>query len=85
MASLAHAALAAEPAVAAYRLLPGEDGTDLTLCLVPAPGWDPARAAFTAAAQRATERVLAGAGQRLRRGVQVAVIGPAPGGAGGTT
>ena len=52
VASLAHAALAAEPAVAAYRLLPGEDGTDLTLCLVPAPGWDPARAAFTAAAHR---------------------------------
>ena len=37
VASLAHAALAAEPAVAAYRLLPGEDGTDLTLCLVPVP------------------------------------------------
>ena len=85
VAALVHAALAAEPAVAAYRLLPGEDGTDLTLCLVPAPGRDPADAAFTTAAQRASERVLAGAGPRLRRGVQVAVIGPAPGGAGSAT
>jgi len=55
------------------------------LCLVPAPGGDPAGAAFTAAAQRAIERVLAGAGQRLRRGAQIAVIGPAPGGAGNAT
>ena len=36
--ALAHVALAAEPVVAAYRLLPGEDGTDLTLCLVPEKG-----------------------------------------------
>ncbi len=28
--ALAHEALAAEPAIAGYRLLPGEDGTDLT-------------------------------------------------------
>jgi hypothetical protein len=85
VAALVHAALAAEPAVAAYRLLPGEDGTDLTLCLVPVPGNGPADAAFATAAQRASERVLAGAGPRLRRGVQVAVIGPAPGGAGSAT
>ena len=45
----------------------------------------PAGAAFTGAAQRASERLLAGAGPRLRRGVQVAVIGPAPGGAGSAT
>jgi hypothetical protein len=83
VAALVHAALAAEPAVAGYRLLPGQNGTDLTLCLVPAPGCDPA--AFTAAAQRASERVLSGAGPRLRRGVQVAVIGPAPGGVGSPT
>ena len=84
VAALAHAALAAEPAVAAYRLLPGEDGTDLTLCLFPVPGCDPADAAFAAAAQRASERVLAGAGPRLRRGIQVAVI-EAAGGAGTAT
>jgi hypothetical protein len=85
VAALVHAALAAEPVVAAYRLLPGEDGTDVTLCLVPVPGCDPAGAAFTAAAQRASEHLLAGAGQQVRRGVQVAVIGPVPGGAGSAT
>jgi hypothetical protein len=85
VAALAHAALAAEPAIAAYRLLPGEDGTDLTLCLVPVPGCDPAGAAFAGAAQRASERLLAGAGPRLRRGLQVAVIEAAPGGAGTAT
>ena len=85
VAALVHAALAAEPAVAAYRLLPGEDGTDLTLCLVPVPGGDPAGAAFTGAARRASERVLAGAGPRLRRGIQVAVIAAARGGAGSAT
>jgi hypothetical protein len=85
VAALVHAALAAEPAVAAYRLLPGEDGTDLTLCLVPVPGGDPAGAAFTGAARRASERALAGAGPRLRRGIQVAVIDAAGGGAGRAT
>jgi hypothetical protein len=77
--ALVHAALTAEPAVAGYRLLPGEDGTDLTLCLVPVPGCDPAQAAFTGAAQRASTRVLAGAGPRVRRGIQVAVIAAAGG------
>ena len=85
VAALVHAALAAEPAVAAYRLLPGEDGTDLTLCLVAVPDGDPADAAFTRAARRASERVLAGAGPRLRRGIQVAVIAAADGGAGRAT
>jgi hypothetical protein len=85
VAALVHAALAAEPAVAAYRLLPGEDGTDLTLCLVMVPGCDPAGAAFSGAAERASERVLAGAGPRLRRGIQVAVIAAASGGTGGAT
>lgn len=77
--ALVHAALTAEPAVAGYRLLPGEDGTDLTLCLVPVPGCDPAQAAFTGAAERASQRVLAGAGPRVRRGIQVAVIAAAGG------
>ena len=85
VAALVHAALAAEPAIAAYRLLPGEDGSDLTLCLVPVPGCDPAAAAFTGAAQRASERVLAGAAPQLRRGIRVAVIEAAAGGAGTTT
>jgi len=85
VAALAHAALAAEPVIAAYRLLPGEDGTDLTLCLVPVPGCDRVADAFTGAAQRASERLLAGAGPRLRRGIQVAVIEAAAGGAGTAT
>ena len=85
VAALVHAVLAAEPAIAAYRLLPGEDGSDLTLCLVPVPGCDPAAAAFTGAAQRASERILAGAGPQLRRGIRVAVIEAAAGGAGTTT
>jgi hypothetical protein len=75
--ALAHEALAAEPAVAGYRLLPGEDGTDLTLFLVPVPGC--AEAALAEAAQRAAARLLAGAGGRVRRGIQVAVAGPACG------
>lgn len=82
--ALVHAALAAEPAIAGYRLLPGEDGTDLTLCLVPVPGYGPAEPGVTGAAQRACERLLAGAGDRVRRGVEVALLEPAgPGPAGG--
>jgi len=84
VAELAHAALAAEPVIAGYRLLRGEDGTDLTLCLVPVPGCDPERDRFTGAAQRASQRLLAGAGPRVRRGIQVVVIEPA-GGAGTAT
>jgi hypothetical protein len=74
--ALVHAALAAEPVIAGYRLLPGEDGTDLTLCLVPVPGCDPAEPGVTGAAQRACEQLLAGAGDRVRRGVEVALLAP---------
>jgi SseB protein N-terminal domain len=68
--ALAHEALAAEPVIAGYRLLPGEDGTDLTLFLVPVPGCG--EAALAGAAQRAAGRLLAGAGSRVRRGIGVA-------------
>ena len=71
--ALAHEALAAEPAIAGYRLLPGEDGTDLTLYLVPVPGQDTGDRQVVEAAQRAGQRLLAGAGDRVRRGIQVAV------------
>jgi hypothetical protein len=71
--ALAHEALAAEPVVAGYRLLPGEDGTDLTLYLIPVPGCGDA--ALAEAAQRAAGRLLARAGDRVRRGIQVAVAG----------
>jgi hypothetical protein len=77
VAALAHEALAAEPVIAGYRLLPGEDGTDLTLFLVPVPGCGPAEPALRDAAQRAAGRLLAGAGDRVRRGIQVAVAGTA--------
>jgi hypothetical protein len=70
---LAHEALAAERAVAAYRLLPGADGADLTLFLVPVPGC--AGAALAGAAERAAGRLMAGAGGRVRRGIGVAVSG----------
>jgi hypothetical protein len=77
--ALAHEALAAEPAIAGYRLLPGADGTDLTLCLVPVPGRDAGDRQVLEAAQRASQRLLAGAGDRVRRGIQVAVAGLAGG------
>jgi hypothetical protein len=73
VAALAHEALAAEPVIAGYRLLPGEDGTDLTFLLVPVPGHGPGE--VQDAAQRAGERLMGGAGDRLRRGIQVAVAG----------
>jgi hypothetical protein len=85
VAALVHAALTAEPVIAGYRLLPGEDGTDLMLCLVPAPGYGAGQPGVTGAAQRACERLLAGAGDRMRRGIEVAVLEPAgPEPAGGT-
>ncbi len=71
--ALAHEALAAEPVLAGYRLLPGEDGTDLTLFLVPVPGCG--EADLAGAARRAIGRLLAGAGGRVRRGIGVAVSG----------
>jgi hypothetical protein len=73
VAALAHEALTAEPVIAGYRLLPGEDGTDLTFLLVPVPGHGPGE--VQDAARRAGERLMGGAGDRLRRGIQVAVAG----------
>jgi SseB protein N-terminal domain len=75
--ALAHEALLAEPVIGGYRLLPGEDGTDLTLLLVPVPGHSQEEVGD--AAQRAAQRLMGGAGDRLRRGIQVAVAELAPG------
>ena len=69
--ALAHEALAAEPVIAGYRLQPGTDGTDLTLLLVPVPGHGPEE--VRDAAQRAGQRLMGRAGDRLRRGIQIAV------------
>lgn len=71
--ALAHEALAAEPVIAGYRLQPGTDGTDLALLLVPVPGHGPEE--VRDAAQRAGQRLMGGAGDRLRRGIQIAVAG----------
>ena len=68
--ALAREALAAEPVIAGYRLQPGADGTDLTLLLVPVPGHGTGE--VRDAAQRAGQRLMGGAGDRLRRGIQVA-------------
>jgi hypothetical protein len=73
--ALAREALAAEPVIAGFRLLPGADGTDLTVYLVPVPGQDGGGAAVAEAAGRAVRRLAAGAAGRVRRGVQVAVAG----------
>ena len=75
--ALAHEALAAEPVIAGYRLQPGTEGTDLTLLLVPVPGHGPEE--VRDAVQRAGQRLMGGAGDRLRRGIQIAVAGPAAG------
>ncbi len=65
--------LAGEPAIAGFRLLPGQQGTDLTLCLVPVAGATGAE--VRAAAGRASAGVVTGAGDRVRRGIEVAVTG----------
>jgi hypothetical protein len=82
--ALAHEALAAEPVIGGYRLQPGEEGTDLTLLLVPVPGHG--QQEVRDAAQRAAQRLMGGAGDRVRRGIQVAVAelaaGPEGDGAG---
>jgi hypothetical protein len=69
--ALAHQALLAEPVVGGYRLQPGTGGTDLTLLLVPVPGHS--QEEVLDAAQRAAQRLVGGAGDRLRRGLQIAV------------
>jgi SseB protein N-terminal domain len=84
--ALAHEVLTAEPVIGGYRLQPGAGGTDLTLLLVPVPGHGPEE--VRDAAQRAGQRLMGGAGDRVRRGIQIAVAelaaGPEATGPGGT-
>ena len=70
--ALAGAALAGEPLVAGFVLLPGSDGSDLTIQLTLAPGYGPGDNGARAAIQRVVERIVAGAGGRVRRGITVA-------------
>src|SRR5262245_59395327 len=69
----AAAALAGEPPVAGFALLPGGGGGDLTIQVTLAPGYGPSDARAQAAIQRAVERLVAGGGGRVRRGITVAV------------
>ena len=71
--ALAHEALLAEPVIGGYRLQPGTCGTDLTLLLVPVPGRS--QEEVRDAAQRAAQRLMGGAADRVRRGIQVAIAG----------
>ena len=72
--------LAAEPAIAAFRLLPGGHGTDLTLSLVPGPGATLVQ--VRDAVERLSASVMAGAEGRVRRGIEVALTDPGPAGPG---
>jgi hypothetical protein len=65
--------LTAEPAIAAFRLLPGGHGTDLTLCLVPGPA--ATQVQVRDAVERVSASVMAGADGRARRGIEVALAG----------
>ena len=71
--ALADAALAGEPLVAGFALLPGKGESDLTIQVTLVHGYGPAHAHVQAAIQRAAERIVAGGGARMRRGITVTV------------
>jgi type III secretion system (T3SS) SseB-like protein len=74
------AAVAGEPAIAGFGLRAGDDGTDLTVELALAAGHQPGGARAQEAAGRAASRIMAAAGDRLRRGIAVAIsAGGVPG------
>jgi SseB protein N-terminal domain len=84
--ALADAALTGEPLtggplIAGFALRPGEAGSDLTIQVTLARGYGSADARAQAAIQAAVERIVAGGGGRVRRGIMVAVTAGA--GAGG--
>jgi SseB protein N-terminal domain len=74
--ALVRSLLTAEPAIAGFGLRPGRHGTDLTLCLVPAPAV--AEVQLREAVERVGAGVMAGAGGRVRRGIEVAFTEAAP-------
>ena len=69
--ALVRGVLAAEPAIAAFQLLPGGHGTDLTLCLVPGPAVTLVQ--VRDAIERLSAGVMGGAEGRVRRGIEVAL------------
>jgi len=88
--ALAAAALAGEPLIAGFALLPGSGDSDLTIHVTLARGCGPADPRAQAAIQRAVESIVTGGGGRVRRGITVAVgtgpfgTGPFGTGPGGT-
>jgi len=77
--ALADAALAGEPLITDFAVLPGEGGSDLTVQLTLAEGYGPADAHGQAAIQRAMKRFVAGGDGRVRRGITVAATAGTPG------
>lgn len=73
VARAAIGAAAAEPAIAALRLLPGERGCDLALQVTLAPGHDPAGEPAQQAAGRVAAAIVAVAESAVRRGIEVSV------------
>jgi hypothetical protein len=67
------AAVAGEPVIAGFGLGAGEDGTDLTVELTLAAGHQPSSAGAQEAAGRAAARIMTAGGDRLRRGIAVAI------------
>jgi len=78
MCALADSALAGEPLITDFALLPGEGGSDLTVQLTLADGYRPAHVHVQAAIQRAMERFVAAGSGRVRRGITVAAAGGTP-------
>jgi hypothetical protein len=85
--ALADAALTGEPLVAGFALLQGEGEGDLAIQVTLAPGSGPGNVRAGEAIQRAVERIVAGGGGRVRRGITVTASmgdrpadGPAAGG-----
>jgi hypothetical protein len=82
--ALADAALASEPLIAGFALLPGMSGSDLTIQVTLVDEYGPGHALAQAAIQRAVQHIVAGGGGRVRCGITVTVgmAGPNENGAG---
>ena len=82
--ALVDAVMSGEPQIAGFALLPGENGSDLTIQVLLAHGHGPGQAPAQAAIQRAVGRIAADGGGRVRRGFTVtASMTDRPGGTAG--